>query len=590
MKKFMQNNIYYLPLFLWIVIIPVVVKVKFFTNPLTEFSWYSNEVYLADFFLYHKSMLITLCGAVMIMMLGWMIGKMRNKNGLFNKNTYIFIPLIVYIALVIISSMFSEYKYFSGHGMPDQFETVWNVIAYVVAVFYCYYLVVYQDAEISILKLIFAGATLVSIICVLQYFKLDIYRLIYAGDGYSFTFAPGQVYGPFYNVNYVGSYVLLVIPIFIMLAALHSDLKVKIASAILAVGLLICMLGACSSSAWVAFGVICFFVIIFMLLKLAKTHKILYFPLLLAFFCTFAAVFAIHPKINSYIQNADTAKTDLEHIYTLDDEVEIDYKGNQLFIQMFNSDSVVTFSLTDQDKNAVNYEYCLTDDGYYYYAITDDRFKNFQLTPTIIDQDPVQYGFIVKIDEKEWCFIKDVASDGGYYFYTALGKLTKLTEENDSPNFHPLVSLSGLANGRGYIWNKSIAMLKKYIVFGSGADTYAIVYPNDDFVDKYNNGYDNLIITKPHNLYLQIGVQSGVISLICFLVFYVWYFINSSKLYFRVKFKDVSAILGFSIFLGTIGYMITGLANDSTVTVSPIFWALIGVGIGINYKLKNEQS
>ena len=58
MKKLIKNSVCCLPLILWLVIIPVVVKVKFFPNPLTEYSWYSNEATLADFFLYYKEIAV----------------------------------------------------------------------------------------------------------------------------------------------------------------------------------------------------------------------------------------------------------------------------------------------------------------------------------------------------------------------------------------------------------------------------------------------------------------------------------------------------------------------------------------------------
>ncbi len=129
-------------------------------------------------------------------------------------------------------------------------------------------------------------------------------------------------------------------------------------------------------------------------------------------------------------------------------------------------------------------------------------------------------------------------------------------------------------------------MLKDYIFFGSGADTYALVYPNGDFVDKYNNGYDNMILTKPHNMYLQIAVQTGVLSLVCFLVFYLWYFISSLRIYFKQRLDSPLAAIGFAIMLGTLGYMGSGLANDSTITITPLYWAMMGAGIGINHRIK----
>ena len=585
MKKYIQKNICCLPLLLWIVIIPLIVKVKFFPNPMTDYAWYSHEASLADFFLYYKSMMITITGALMLVMLAWQISKMRRKDTLINSNTRIFIPLIIYLLLVILSSMFSKYGYFCVHGMPDQFETVWNLIAYVVALFYCYYVVVYQDSDVPILGLVFIGAALIGVICALQYFKIDIYRLIYAGKGYSFTFAEGQVYGPFYNINYVGYYVLLFVPLFILMAALYPNVKVKIVSAVLTVLLLISMWGADSSTAWVAFAGVSVFAVLFLLFKNVKAKKLLWLPIAVILLGGACVCVAIAPRIGAYIQSTNTEKRDLENIYTNDDAVEIDYKGQKLFVQMIQNEDMLTVILTDQDQTEVASEAVDSQDGYYY-LLTDERFAGLTVMPVLVTEDPERYGFIVNVEDKDWCFTNQLTDDGTYYYYSSIGTLTKLTEENVSDDFKPLVNLSSFANGRGYIWNKTICMLKDYIFFGSGADTFAVAYPNDDFVDKYNNAYDNLVITKPHNMYLQIAVQTGVLSLICFLVFYLWYFISSVRIYFRQRLDNLLVITGFAILLGTMGYMISGLANDSTVTVSPLFWALMGAGIGVNHRIK----
>ena len=43
--------------------------------------------------------------------------------------------------------------------------------------------------------------------------------------------------------------------------------------------------------------------------------------------------------------------------------------------------------------------------------------------------------------------------------------------------------------------------------------------------------------------------------------------------------------MGFAVFLCTIGFMASGLANDSLIVVTPIFYVLLGMGIAINEKL-----
>lgn len=585
MKKTTEKNICMIPVALLVVIIPLIVKVKFFANPLVDYPWYSSESTLADFFLYYKSIFVTVTGVLMLALLIWRISGMRRKDMLVNSDTRIFIPIIIYLVLVVLSSLFSDYGYFCTHGMPDQFETVWNLIAYVIALFYCYYVIVYQDSEKSILALTFIGAALVGVICVLQYFKVDIYRLIYAGEGYTFTFEEGTVYGPFYNTNYVGYYSLLFVPLFAMLCICLKDLKTRIISGILTVVLLISLIGAQSSTAEIIMAGVFVFAVLFLLLKNAKTKKILWLPVAVILIAGVGGCILAAPKISAYMQASNTEKTDLENIFTRDDHVEIDYKGQKLYIQMIQNGEQLAFFLKDQNEADVACEYMFSDE-YYYYAITDDRFDGMTLTPAIITEDPLVYGFMVQINDKRWTFTNQVTDDATYYYYTDLGKITKLTEETVSADFAPLVNLSSFASGRGYIWDKTIPLLKDYIFFGSGADTYALAYPNGDFVDKYNNGYDNMILTKPHNMYLQIAVQTGVLSLICFLVFYLWYFISSLRIYFKQRLDNPLVAAGFAIMLGTLGYMGSGLANDSTITITPLYWAMMGVGIGINHRIK----
>ena len=53
-------------------------------------------------------------------------------------------------------------------------------------------------------------------------------------------------------------------------------------------------------------------------------------------------------------------------------------------------------------------------------------------------------------------------------------------------------------------------------------------------------------------MYLQIAVQTGVLSLIALLTFYGIYFITSIKLYVKQKFDTFLSQAGVGIFLGTV--------------------------------------
>ena len=135
---------------------------------------------------------------------------------------------------------------------------------------------------------------------------------------------------------------------------------------------------------------------------------------------------------------------------------------------------------------------------------------------------------------------------------------------------------------RGYIWSRTFPLLKRHILYGSGPNTFVYEFPNDDYVGMKNVGYDGAVVTKPHNMFLQIWVQTGFVSLLAFLALYGLYFVESIRLYFLCGGLRSSEKIGLGIMLGTFGYIVTGLANDSTVAVAPLYWCLLGTGMAVN--------
>ena|GEM_PF-973058 len=141
-----------------------------------------------------------------------------------------------------------------------------------------------------------------------------------------------------------------------------------------------------------------------------------------------------------------------------------------------------------------------------------------------------------------------------------------------------------LGSSRGYIWSRTIPMLKQTILLGHGPDTYAIYYPQYDYVGKLRFlGSVNLIVDKPHNMYLQTAVNTGVLSLLALLALWFGYLLWSARLYYKSNFENIYSVAGVGIFFGLIGYMVTGLFNDSLVSVAPVFWGLLGTGMACNF-------
>ena len=135
---------------------------------------------------------------------------------------------------------------------------------------------------------------------------------------------------------------------------------------------------------------------------------------------------------------------------------------------------------------------------------------------------------------------------------------------------------------RGFLWSRCLPLLADHIFLGSGPDTFVLEFPQNDYLMMKKSGFYYQFLTKPHSMYVQVGVQTGVLSLLCLLVFYGWYAIWSLRLYCFKNPKTLTEGFGVAAFVAGIGYMISGLTNDSMVVTAPVFWVIIGIGMAAN--------
>ena len=137
-------------------------------------------------------------------------------------------------------------------------------------------------------------------------------------------------------------------------------------------------------------------------------------------------------------------------------------------------------------------------------------------------------------------------------------------------------------SGRGYIWGRTIPLILKHLIWGSGPDTFAAEFPQTDYVMKANTGagmYQQLP-TKAHSLYLQTALQTGVLSLLCLMFFWGRYLFCFIKTFFGNENKAAGRIK-LAVFLCIAGFLFMGFLNDSNLAVSPVFWCLLGTGIAV---------
>ena len=589
-KRTETTNIWLLlPIIFILSVLPFITKLKEYQTKLSNFTWFTYNDQYVDFFLYYKRNFFLI--AVFIMAVIVLYKAYTDKRNIITNN--LLIPLAAYAILALLSSVVSKYRSYSFSGIFEHFESVFVLLGYCLIVYYCLQVVKTERDVRLIVNCFLASIIVMSLLGLTQYIGKDFFasdiglRMILPREHWStmdtvqFNLEPGRVYLSFYNPNYVGSYSAMTISFLLILAVLTRKRKWMIPIYLLAaIGMSISLIGSGSKTGLIGLAVS----LLFSLFILSK-YIIKYFYLSIPLLLLFLSVVILYNKANDNIlinqvrQATVFTKTDppLKDIITADDKVIINYNDNKLHVQYIIEDTHGDFIVEDDDGNTLTMDLLAETNEY---IIEDERFAGFKLGFAYYEDTPL---FYVNINNINWYFTNQT-DDGSYYYLNKYGKLDKIIT---AP--HALFSgYERYASGRGYIWSRTLPLLKKHIVLGSGADTFVMAFPQQDYVGLDNYGFGDQLMTKPHNLYLQIGVQTGVLSLIAFLAFYIMYFISSVRLYIKGSFKSYYAQVGVAILIATVGYMVLGIANDSSLTVAPVFCVLLGLGIAVNRLAKQR--
>ncbi len=576
-----------LPIICVVAILPLIMRIKKYTTDLSQYSWFANNDEYMDFFQYYKQEFLIFVAAVMMIII--IVKAVQDRKNI--SFSPIFIPLAVYALLSFLSSILSKYRYYSFFGSFEQFESIIAILGYCLITYYIYLFVQSEENMTFIVRGILIGAIILSFISFLQTIGHDLFatdlgrKLIVPSKldseigELNFSFGKHYAYGTLYNPNYVGMYAALVAPLFLTLSILGKKNKWTVFYILGFVGAIFSIYGSHSSAGMIATTAAVIFGAIFLWRYLVK-YKKLVIPvfgvcILAMLIVNFTNQNFLLGKVNNLVK-LEKVTPALSDIQTKEDCVRIEYSGNTLQLQSFLDEAkAMTIIALDQNGELVTLQ--LNADGTY--TVLDDRFPGFVLTACKYDNG--MYGFNVLIDGNTWYFAYST-SDRTYYYYNSYGKFDKI-EKAPSAVF---TGYEHIFTDRGFMWSRTIPLLKEYPILGIGANNFILAFPQKDYVNQYVFNHGGELVTRPHSLYLQIAIQNGVAALLAFLVFYLWYFISAVKLYIKGRFDNPYSILGLGILAGTVGYMICGIANDSLITVAPVFWAMVGLGIAANSKAK----
>lgn len=591
-KKFNKNHqntihdnskLYLLPLVLILSILPLIMRLHNTKVPdLSMYNWAPISTGDIDIFLYYKQVFFIFCVFVMLLII---ISKIIKGYKIFALPK-ILIPISIYCILTILSTIFSPYKSAGLFSIFDQHESVFTIIGYIICLCYCCMFVKTQEDLTFILKYLFISIMILNLLGLLQISSHDLFASDFGKklflpssewnklDAFTMVFEKNRVYLTLFNPNYVGVYVSLVIPLILCLLITEKTLKYIFFYIVALIGMILCFIGSGSKTAIISIAINVFLIIIFFRKHILSKKKYM-FPVLgiiLLFVCFITISHWQTIKNIIQVQKSSYIVSDIK----TDKDLEILYNGSLLKINYTVTDTNYNISITDNNNNPISY----TADPSNILNITDERFSGVQLQMIKYDE---KLCLQLNMNDKTWYFTNQLP-DGNFHIINNYGKYD-IIKKADSAIF---TNYEGLASGRGYIWSRTLPILKKYILLGAGANYYTFAFPQQDYLGLKNAGFDGQLLTKPHSLFLQIAVQSGVLALLAFITYFILYIIWSFKLYWKSSFNDIYTRTGIAIFLAVIGFLISGISNDSSIGVSPVFWVLTGLGLAINHK--NSQT
>lgn len=611
------------PIIMFSAITILIVQMASYERPMQQFFWYSGSNDLSDFFSYYKMIAILISAGFVLLILLYRVF----TQSLAIKISIFYIPIIVYSGFVVLSYFLSDYKEFALWGWNDRFEGTLVLIAYIIVLFYTINSVNGEKSVKLILYSIGVSSGILGLLGVSQAMDKDIFRTTWgqklitpnmmtesgktvnelieeakaAGELLlNFTFQNKEIYQTVYNINYVSFYLSLLIPLFglLLIFVLSKREKTpvykKIVLMFLFALLLYNLIGSASSGGFLGM----FVVVVFAIVLLRKRLLIWWKPLIVLLTITVlisgitytrwlpeltAAISGVLGTSQLQIEETEATVENpyLDYLITDNFNVNVSVNGNEMVIETsFDNPSSLSIKNNEGKSLAI-----LPTPVESVYTIDSNQYGSFFIQQAQ-SNDGVNF-IILSFDHQDRNWVFRITKEGVLY-NNELGNTVLLDAQvpfygwENNPNF---------GSGRGYIWSRTLPMMKKTVLLGHGADTYCIYFPHNDYVGKYNIGWDlNLIIDKPHNMYMGIWVGTGGLSLIAFLTILAFYFYQIICIYWRRTLLSFLDFAGLGIALGILGFAVSGLVNDSSVSVMPMFYGLLGTGIAINRILISDKS
>lgn len=580
-------------------LVPLVVRMKALSIPEAgKWLWDNEQGIYADFFSANKLILLGILTIIAVILF---VIEFDKKNQYSNKAVYACIG--TYLFFAVLSTVFAQKgeKIISLFGAPGRYEGLLALVFYlVIAVLAMYVGQEWWNVKF-LYKALSIGGLIMGAIGLGQFLGFDFlqsdggkslmlpFEYLDLADQINFTFNDHQaytVYGTLFHSNYVGSYAAMLMPIsvvgMIYTYLYKNEAEKKMTATVFALLMTVLWFASRSRGGLVGGGVAVILIFILLHKNFIKTKAQM-------------GVFLTLVVVGAVVLNMVSRGTIVSQLVSLPKEVVNLFSGEKEEVAQLKAIRLEENAI-EIDSNLPTFRIEKIGDELLLKDANGNEIPVVQDETKIVPQDTAYTGMSIELGSaKEFRVHIANPAMGAYYplYFIHIGDTVpgegyrvvggnRQALEIEPVDAWGFEGKERVGSARGYIWSRTLPMLKDTWLLGYGPDTYALHFPQHDVIGKAN-AYDNpmMIVDKPHNLYLQTMVSTGIPSLLALIALFGVYFVLWVKHIRSTDKEDIRRWMSIGIFTALCGYLIAGLFNDSVVSVAPIFWILWGLGIGL---------
>ena len=467
MKSKIKEYLYVLPLALIVSIVPIIVRYK--KIELGEvIATYWTRNYNTDFFSYYK--MLFFLGLILLAFISFYIYIKKEKE---LKKTFYYIPLGIYLLMIVLSTIFSEAKLTSLYGFPDRYEGMAVLIGYILIVVFAINLLRSKRQIKFVLTFLLISAVLIGVLGIYQFYGMDFFqteigkRLILSAESFDkiaerleFRFGDNNIiYGTFYNPNYAGSYFAMLFMLTFVMYFFADGRQNKLLYGSINLLMFANWLGSLSRAG--ILGVLfSSFILLFLLGKKIIENWKSIFIIFIGFILVFTAMdLSTDGKLRKEFFSLGV-ETELALKGEVANVKDIRYEDKTFIFETEEADLKITYDenedmILKNDNQMLDYKV----DDKSFIKINEEDYSNYKLR--LVENKENESNILeLYYDENQLNLLID--KNKNFWIIGMRGNIYPITKY-ESWGFD---NKESLASGRGYIWSRSLPLLKDTIITG----------------------------------------------------------------------------------------------------------------------------